>query len=576
MGVMPFPYLMQSRAERLIAAGRIVLAGTSLLALRLDPSEPSGYADLAFALVEVYAAYALLIAVLTWRSGRLAPRKALATHIIDLSVFWLLMYLTEGPASPFFPFFVFALACAAVRWGWGGTIWTALAALVAYTSLGVYAAEVTRDPRFELNRSIIRAVHLGLVGVFLGYLAAHERRRRHEIAQLAGWPRTMPGQMAAVVRDSLAYAASTLHAPRMLALWETSGEPWLHLASWSAGKFRWTRESSDAFRPPVSEELAGRHFLCPDAREPGPALLDASSGEPERWSGAAIHPQLRERFAIGPVLALALRGESLAGRLFALDNPAMTADDLVLGEIVAQRLAERLDLLHLVERLQQVAATEAQIRLARDLHDGLLQSLTGVALQLEIVRRLLATQPATARERLQEVQRVISAEQRDLRVFVRQLRPAPAAEAGPSVDLAARLEELCRRLERQWGLRVELGTHGLDLEKTLPASLTRDVYLLLHEALVNAARHAGASSARVTMGIEDDRLCITVADDGVGFRFRGWHDHEALIALNLGPVSLRERIAGLGGTLSIDSSESGAHLSIILPLPPDRGIDAGD
>jgi signal transduction histidine kinase len=352
--------------------------------------------------------------------------------------------------------------------------------------------------------------------------------------------------------------------------WEEAGEPWLHLAFWSADEFRWTQDpaDADAFRSSLSDQLSGRSFLCHDAGGGGPVRLHTSPGESQLWSGVAIHPQLRERFAIGSVLGLALRGENLAGRLFALDIPAMSTDDLVVGEIVAQRLAERLDLLHLVQRLRETGATEAQMSLARDLHDGLLQSLTAMSLQLETVRRQLITDPVSARDRLREIQRVMSAEQRDLRVLVRQFRPTPEAEAPPPA-LAARLEELSHRIERHWGLRIELNRDGLitdDLEKRIPATLTQDIYLLLHEALVNAARHSGASSAHVTIGIEDDRLRITVADDGVGFRFRGRHDHATLVALNLGPVSLLERTAARGGSLSIDSSDSGASLSITLPL----------
>ena len=71
---------------------------------------------------------------------------------------------------------------------------------------------------------------------------------------------------------------------------------------------------------------------------------------------------------------------------------------------------------------------------------------------------------------------------------------------------------------------------------------------------MNAARHAAGADACVTVALWDGQLRITVADDGVGFRFRGHYDHVALTVLNLGPVSLRERIAGLGGALSIDST----------------------
>jgi signal transduction histidine kinase len=567
---MTFLRFLQGRPDRVIAAGRIVLASTSLLALELHPSEPASQSGRTLVLVAGYAGYALLLAIATWRSNKPSRHEPLLTHVLDLTVLCLLMYLTEGPTSPFLSNFVFVLTCAAVRWGWGGTLWTALATLAAFTGLSVYGAEVAHDPRFELNRSIIRALHLGIVAVSIAYVAAHERRLRGQIARLTEWSRFTPREAAAAIREGLACTANTLRAPRMLMLWEEAGEPRLHLAFWSADEFRWTQDpaDADAFRSSLSDQLSGRSFLCHDAGEGGPVRLHTSPGESQLWSGVAIHPQLRERFAIGSVLGLALRGENLAGRLFALDIPAMSTDDLVVGEIVAQRLAERLDLLHLVQRLRETGATEAQMSLARDLHDGLLQSLTAMSLQLETVRRQLITDPVSARDRLREIQRVMSAEQRDLRVLVRQFRPTPEAEAPPPA-LAARLEELSHRIERHWGLRIELNRAGLttdDLETRIPATLTQDIYLLLHEALVNAARHSGASSAHVTIGIEDDRLRITVADDGVGFRFRGRHDHATLVALNLGPVSLLERTAARGGSLSIDSSDSGASLSITLPL----------
>jgi signal transduction histidine kinase len=567
---MTFLGFLQGRPERLIAAGRIVLAGASLLALALHPSEPASQSGRTLVLVAGYAGYALLLAIATWRSNRPSRHELLLTHVLDLTVLCFLIYSTEGPTSPFLSNFVFVLTSAAVRWGWRGTLWTALATLAAFTGLSAYGAEVAHDPRFELNRSLIRALHLGIVAVCLAYVAAHERRLRGQIARLTEWPRFTPREAAAVIREGLACAANALRAPRILMFWEEAGEPWLHLAFWSADDFRWTQDppDADAFRSSLSDQLTGRSFLCHDAGGPEPVWLHPSPDELQRWAGMAIHPQVRERFAIGSVLGVALRGENLAGRLLALDNPAMTADDLVLGEIVAQRLAERLDLLHLVQRLRETGATEAQVSLARDLHDGLLQALTAMSFQLETVRRQLITEPVSARERLRGIQRLMSAEQRDLRVLVRQFRPTAEAE-DPSPVLAARLEELRHRIERHWGLRVELNTNGLttdDLEKRIRGTRARDVYFLLHEALVNAARHSGASSAHVTIGIEEDRLRITVADDGVGFRFRGHHDHATLVALNLGPVSLLERTAACGGSLSIDSSDLGASLSVVLPL----------
>ena len=69
----------------------------------------------------------------------------------------------------------------------------------------------------------------------------------------------------------------------------------------------------------------------------------------------------------------------------------------------------------------------------------------------------------------------------------------------------------------------------------------------------------------------DGQVRITVADNGRGFPFRGDYDHAALTALRLGPVTLKERVAALGGTLAIASTESGARLEIALPLEPAGG-----
>ena len=116
---MTFLRFLQDRPDRVIAAGRIVLASTSLLALELHPSEPASQSGRTLVLVAGYAGYALLLAIATWRSNRPSRHEPLLTHVLDLAVLYVLMYLTEGPTSPFLSNFVFVLTCAAVRWGWG-------------------------------------------------------------------------------------------------------------------------------------------------------------------------------------------------------------------------------------------------------------------------------------------------------------------------------------------------------------------------------------------------------------------------------------------------------------------------
>jgi signal transduction histidine kinase len=261
---------------------------------------------------------------------------------------------------------------------------------------------------------------------------------------------------------------------------------------------------------------------------------------------------------------LRLHGDTVAGHLFLLDKPGVTSDDLILGAIVAREVVARMELFFLSQRLQQAAAAEERIRLARDLHDGVLQSLAGAALQLETVRRLLDQDPQAARERLLDLQRQLAAEQRDLRFLIQKLKPAPLSLSEPDFNLAARLRELGAQIERQWGLSVVLRLEPLVTE--IPAALAHDLYFIVHEALINAARHAQATTVHVTLSREDTQVHLTVADNGRGFPFHGHYDLATLTALSLGPVVLKERIASLGGSLIIDSTDAGAWLHITLPL----------
>jgi two-component system NarL family sensor kinase len=102
----------------------------------------------------------------------------------------------------------------------------------------------------------------------------------------------------------------------------------------------------------------------------------------------------------------------------------------------------------------------------------------------------------------------------------------------------------------------------------LPAALARDLYFIVHEALINAARHAHATAVHVTLSGVDTQVRLTVADNGRGFPFRGRYDLATLTALNLGPVVLKERIASLGGSLILVSTGAGSQLYMTLPLSP--------
>jgi signal transduction histidine kinase len=100
----------------------------------------------------------------------------------------------------------------------------------------------------------------------------------------------------------------------------------------------------------------------------------------------------------------------------------------------------------------------------------------------------------------------------------------------------------------------------------VPDALREAVPLMVHEAVVNALKHAEPSRVAVTVEKSDGQIRVVVADDGRGFPFKGRYEHTALVELSQGPRSLLDRVTSLGGQLTIESSTAGARVEMRLSL----------
>jgi len=284
------------------------------------------------------------------------------------------------------------------------------------------------------------------------------------------------------------------------------------------------------------------------------------------WESSAeppINVALTSRFSIRQVVTAPLSDPALDGRIFFLDKSAMTADDLALAEVAAREVVVSIQQWYVLEERRRLGRLEERARVGRDLHDSVLQALTGARLQLHALSTSILDEPQGAAERVLGVERMLGAQQAELRLFIEQLKaPSLRPPAGPT--LVDRLRELGDRRAAEWGLSVSLPA-GDDLP--VPGEVADEVYLMVQEALINAARHARASAARVEMTRAAGRLYVSVADNGCGFPFSGRQDGAALAQSGQGPVNLRERVVSLGGTLVVDSSAEGSRIEISIPIP---------
>lgn len=212
--------------------------------------------------------------------------------------------------------------------------------------------------------------------------------------------------------------------------------------------------------------------------------------------------------------------------------------------------------------VRREAVSVERARLARDLHDWLLQSMTGVALQLQTLHRLIDRDPALAHARLEEIQLSVTHEQRELRRFIETLDPRkPLGEE--KQELVARLRDMAARISKQWSIDVVVEADPVI--QLVPDALHSEIFGIVTEAVANAAKHSACSAVWVSVTRGAGVVAIRVADDGKGFAFTGRHDLEQLIAARRGPVTLKERIQSLGGDLTIESSASGSVLYLSVP-----------
>lgn len=551
---------LTSRVERLVAGARLVLAASALVAIFLDPAEPARFAGISYAILLAYTAYALVVALIAWPRITQPFLWTLGTHAIDMAFFSALIYFTEGTASPFFLYFVFALFSAALRLGILATVWTAIISIAAYIGFGMYASLVLGDPAFELNRFLVRGVYLGVIAALLTYLASYQKTVLNELSALAAWPRRIPPKLDDLVEDSLVTAAGLSRAGRLFLAWHDGAFPRLHMLTRQGSSRRVSEELGD-----FAEELLAipepETMILRFARA-RTVLMRSHDGAVRSANAAIIDEEFLNTFKIQSALVTWFADDRIRGALIFADYGDVTVEDIAVSEIVAGIIGARLEQFIENAQLERAAATEARMRLGRDVHDSVLQSLTGTALQLEMLKRLVDRDPASARAAAVDLQEMVMQQQRELRTFVHDIQHETWPEV--DIDLSARLEALAARFRRQWDVEVLLNVDPLT--RAMPAVTKHEVYSVVSEAVANAAKHAAARCIETVVKIERQDVLIEVRDDGHGFAFTGEYDLGTLNELRRGPVMLKERVASAGGRLQLMSTAAGAFVSVTLPI----------
>ncbi len=230
------------------------------------------------------------------------------------------------------------------------------------------------------------------------------------------------------------------------------------------------------------------------------------------------------------------------------------------------RLAEEIERRQqTAEALQQSETTlrqtiEDRVRLGRDLHDSVIQTLYASGMGIASARRQIAATPADADQRLQTVQDRLNDTIRELRLFITGLEPESAGHATFGQSVQRLVEFICDR-ERIHAV-IDVDDRTAD---RLTTGHRAQLLQVVREALSNVVRHAEATEVVITLGRETDRAVLTLADNG-----RGLPVAEPA-KLGRGLHNMRDRICSLGGELLIDSTPGkGTRLRVTLGLSPSQ------
>ena len=542
-----------TRGELLIAGARVALVAVALAAMVLDPAGAAAWRPLTLAILGSYALWSLIALVAAYRFLPAALRWKHETQLVDFVFIVALNAMTAGPSSPLFLFFVFLLFCSAIRFDWRVTLQTAAAALALYAALGMWSGFLQHDPDFQLNRFLVRLSYVAAIGCLLVYLVAYRERLQEDVRRLADWPRTAGIKLNDVASELVEHAAVQMRVGKVMLVWSARDRPLARMA---------TKDGAHVVCGPapawatdcVARPLRARTF---STRGTTTMLLHYQSDLPELWHGVPLTSEFTNLHGGSQVLSAPVVTQAYSGRVFFVGRE-FTGDDLLLADITGSMMAARFDQHALVRATEERAHRDERTRVACELHDGVLQTLATVGLQLHSAERLVASRPEEAQAMLIHLEETVVEAQRELRRFVdRELRPA-------------------RRFLLSSNLRL-LVDHfrgaGLDFDvhvDPIPASVTEEMRVhlerLIREAITNAAKHASASRVGVIATFDGGIMRLSVSDDGNGLPFQGRYELAQLLDMDEAPKTLTRRVASLGGEMVVHSGDDGTRLEIVLPV----------
>ncbi|MEW5979814.1 MAG: GAF domain-containing sensor histidine kinase [Acidobacteriota bacterium] len=555
------------RTERIIGFARLILAVAGINSAVLTSGEAESLIVSGFAVATAYILYSVAVLWTIDRYPASISRIGFYSQALDSLWFPFLLVYSTTSSSPFFLYYVFSLVSASFRWGFRETLLVNAANIAFFTVVEVAVA----GSSFDLGQYLPRPTYLTVLACLIGYLGEHQRRSRRQLValnQLSSSIRVKE-QMSGVLRELMKKVQELFRAEECILVYHAK-EIERHFMLRSGPR----TESSPQNRPLELPAGQAELFLQPghnlgyywNPTHRLRTLLGLKSAlsfdfDARRPSGSEFSPADRLVALLEATSILSvpvILNEEFRGRIYLVNHrdQAFSLTDLLYFQLVVSQIGPLLENYRLLKRMRTLSVLEEKGRIARDLHDGLVQSLASLDLRLQACGKTAQNSPADVWQEIQEIQKIVRTESSQLREYMKRLKTPPLV----AEELMEALEASTKAFQEDTGIDVRLTFRPKHID--LPRRAAGEIYQIVHESLTNVKKHARAGKVSILIEQNARETHVTIDDDGRGFPPERCSDGEVLQL----PWSIQERARGLSGSLKIQSKPGkGSRLQISLP-----------
>jgi signal transduction histidine kinase len=559
----------ETAERRAIAALRLVLASAALVVVWIDPVQPARLANTLYAVLSLYTAYSAALYLRWLRARSSAPPPPRFAHWIDVAWYLALTALSGGASSLFFVLLFFPMLVASFRFGFASGMATTVAAALGVTVVGLLVAR--GEPDFELNRLLLRPISLLVIGFVISWRGGFEMLLRRRLALLKEIGRLSNPRFGTdrTIGESLERLREFYDADDCLLLLSAPDGVGARLRRATRGDPERARRE-EALPAELARQLLGlpaEHALVhsPPSRlwpwQPPSHQYDVARALPLPVDREAER-QLASWFAPSSFLTVPVVGRArVLGRLYVACAARLGPEDVEFLLQVVDCLLPLIENIRLIDRLAASAAEDERQKIARDVHDSIIQPYVGLQIGLSALRQQASAEGAAGREPeavlaglrngLTRLLALTESGIADLRGFVTRLKTGGTAGSG----FAAILGSYARRFSDLTGIAVTVEVEdaaALDGNDRLSA----EVFHMVAEALSNVRRHSEGKRARVRLVRTERELTLSVENDGNG-------QPPAPFL----PVSIAERARSLQGWTTVtDLADGGSCVTVTIPL----------